>query len=242
MSIITCQAVVAFSPCTPLTLTTIQVHPPKAGEVRLKILSNALCHTDVYTLDGHDPEGLFPCILGHEACAIVESLGEGVKSVKVGDYVIPCYTPECRQYDCVFCNNKKTNLCPRIRATQGKGLMPDGTSRFVNASDGKMIYHFMGCSTFSEYSVVAEISCAKINPLSDPYNVCLLGCGISTGWGAVFNTCEVEEGKTAVVFGLGAVGLAVVQALKEAGARKIVGNSFLFFFLKKVLLFKTLLK
>ncbi len=130
--------------------------------MRIKVLSNALCHTDVYTLDGHDPEGLFPCIPGHEATAVVESVGEGVQSVRVGDLVIPCYTPECREATCIFCQSKKTNLCPKIRATQGKGVMPDGSTRF--SKDGKAIYHFMGCSTFAEYSVIAEISAAKINP------------------------------------------------------------------------------
>lgn len=218
---ITCLAAVAWSPKSPLDVTTITVDAPKQSEVRLKILSNALCHTDIYTLDGHDPEGLFPCILGHEAVGIVESIGSNVTSVKVGDMVIPCYTPECREFDCVFCQSPNTNLCPKIRATQGKGLMPDGTSRF--SKDGKVIYHFMGCSTFSEYTVVAEISVAKISSLADPYKICLLGCGISTGWGAAYNTSKVTPGSSVVVFGLGAVGLAVIQACKQIGARYIVG-------------------
>jgi len=219
--VIRCKAAIAWEPKKPLDVTEIEVQPPKAGEVRLKIFSNALCHTDIYTLDGHDPEGLFPCILGHEATGIVESIGEGVTSVEVGDIVIPCYTPECKERSCVFCSSEKTNLCPKIRATQGKGVMPDGTSRF--SKDGKTIYHFMGCSSFSEYTVVAEISCAKINPTADVNKVCVLGCGIATGWGAATNNCKVEPNTSVVVFGLGAVGLAVVQAAKENGARYIVG-------------------
>lgn len=191
-----------------MDITEIEVAPPKAGEVRIKVIANALCHTDIYTLDGHDPEGLFPCILGHEATAIVESVGEGVTSVVPGDIVIPCYTPQCGERDCVFCMSQKTNLCPKIRATQGKGVMPDGTTRF--SKDGKQIFHFMGCSTFSEYSVIAEISAAKINPSADLNKVCLLGCGISTGWGAAMINPVVKPGSTVAVWGLGAVGLAVV--------------------------------
>jgi len=187
----------------------------------VKVLSNALCHTDIYTLDGHDPEGKFPSILGHEATAVVESVGEGVTSLQVGDIVIPCYTPECKKHDCIFCQSPKTNLCPSIRSTQGTGVMPDGTSRF--SKDGKPIYHFMGCSTFSEYTVIAEISAAKINPYADLKKMCMLGCGVATGWGAVFNTCKVEHGSSVVVFGLGAVGLAVAQAAKAAGATTIIG-------------------
>jgi S-(hydroxymethyl)glutathione dehydrogenase/class III alcohol dehydrogenase/S-formylglutathione hydrolase len=219
--IITCKAAVAWEAKKPLDITEIQVEPPRKGEVRIKVLANALCHTDIYTLDGHDPEGIFPCILGHEATGIVESVGERVTSVQVGDIVIPCYTPECREYNCLFCQNENTNLCPKIRATQGKGLMPDGTSRY--SKDGKVIYHFMGCSTFSEYAVISEISCAKINPNADVNKVCLLGCGISTGWGAAVNTCKVFPGSSCVVFGLGAVGLAVIQSCKERGATKIIG-------------------
>ena len=166
------------------------VSPPQKGEVRVKVIANALCHTDIYTLDGHDAEGKFPSILGHEATAIVESIGEGVTSVKVGDVVIPCYTPQCGKHDCIFCMSHKTNLCPAIRSTQGQGVMPDGTSRF-KAKDGTVIYHFMGCSTFSEYTVIAEISAAKINPQADLTKCSMLGCGVSTGWGAVFNTCKV---------------------------------------------------
>lgn len=141
---------------------------PKAGEVRIKVIANALCHTDIYTLTGCDPEGAFPTVLGHEACAVVESVGEGVTNYKVGDLVVPCYTPQCLEWDCIFCNSDKTNLCPKIRATQGKGMMPDGTSR-LKTMDGQMIYHFMGCSTFAEYAVLASISLAKINPESNPF-------------------------------------------------------------------------
>lgn len=195
--------------------------PPQKGEIRVKVIANALCHTDIYTLDGHDPEGLFPCILGHEATAIVESVGEGVTSVQVGDTIIPCYTPQCNERECVFCQSQQTNLCPKIRATQGKGVMPDGTSRF--SKDGKPIYHFMGCSTFSEYTVIAEISAAKINPAADLNKVCMLGCGISTGWGAAMVNPEVKPGSTVAVWGLGAVGLAVIQAAKYQGAGKIYG-------------------
>ena len=186
-----------------------------------QIISNALCHTDIYTLDGHDPEGLFPCVLGHEAAAVVESVGDGVTSVRTGDVVIPCYTPECKKQSCIFCASHKTNLCPAIRATQGQGLMPDGTSRL--SKDGKQIFHFMGCSTFAEYAVIAEISAAKINRGADLDKMCLLGCGVSTGWGAVFNTTKVEPGTSLAVFGLGALGLSVIQAAKVAGCRYIVG-------------------
>ena len=218
---ITCKAAVAWEAKKPLDITDIQVAPPSKGEVRVKVIANALCHTDIYTLDGHDPEGLFPSVLGHEATAIVESVGESVTTVKPGDIVIPCYTPECKQQDCIFCASPKTNLCPKIRGTQGQGLMPDGTSRL--SKDGKTIYHFMGCSTFAEYAVISEISAAKINPWSDLYKMCLLGCGVSTGWGAVFNTVKMEPGSSVAVFGLGALGLSVIQAAKVAGAKDIVG-------------------
>jgi hypothetical protein len=201
---ITCKAMVARSAKQPLTEETITVNPPKAGEVRVKVMSNAVCHTDIYTLDGLDPEGLFPCILGHEAGCIVESVGAGVTSVKVGDHVIPAYTPECGEPDCIFCQSEKTNLCPAIRSTQGSGIMPDGTSRFTD-SNGQPIYHFMGCSTMSEYTVLAEISCAKIDKEAPLEKCCLFGCGISTGLGAVWNTCKVEVDSTVAVFGLGAV-------------------------------------
>ncbi|KAL7564638.1 hypothetical protein ACA910_009326 [Epithemia clementina (nom. ined.)] len=217
---IKCKAMVARGPKEPLVLEEITVDPPKSGEVRVKVLANALCHTDIYTLDGHDPEGLFPCILGHEAGSIVESVGEGVTSVKPGDKVIPCYTPQCNMVTCIFCRSPKTNLCPTIRGTQGQGKMPDGTVRFKD-KDGKEIYHFMGCSTMSEYTVLAEISCAKISDEAPLEKVCLFGCGVSTGLGAVFNTCKVAAKESVAVFGLGAVGLAVIQAARMAGASPI---------------------
>jgi S-(hydroxymethyl)glutathione dehydrogenase / alcohol dehydrogenase len=175
---------------------------------------------DIYTWSGQDAEGKFPSILGHEAGAIVESVGPGVTSVRRGDKVIPCYTPECKQSTCIFCQSPKTNLCPAIRSTQGRGVMPDGTTRFTTL-DGREIFHFMGTSTFSEYTVVSEISCAKIDQSSPLDKVCLFGCGVSTGLGAVWNTCNVEKDATVAVFGLGAVGLAVIQAAKHRGARRI---------------------
>jgi S-(hydroxymethyl)glutathione dehydrogenase/alcohol dehydrogenase len=220
---IECQAAVAWGPNQPLSNETVIVAPPKAGEIRVRVMANALCHTDIYTLEGHDPEGLFPCILGHEAGAVVESIGAGVTSVKPGDHVIPCYTPQCNAPSCVFCASPKTNLCPAIRSTQGAGFMPDGTSRFTAKSNGKPIFHFMGCSTFCEYTVIAEISAAKINPRMPFNKACLFGCGISTGLGAVWNTCKVEAGSTVAVFGLGAVGLSVVQGAKLVGASRIIG-------------------
>ena len=201
---ITCKAMVARAPNEPLTLENITVLPPKPGEVRLKVMANALCHTDLYTLSGSDPEGLFPCILGHEAGCVVESIGVGVTSVKPGDHVIPCYTPQCCETSCIFCQSPKTNLCPKIRSTQGAGVMPDGTVRFLD-KDGKDIYHFMGCSTFSEYTVVAEISCAKISKQIELEKACLFGCGVSTGLGAVWNTNGVATGESVAVFGLGTV-------------------------------------
>jgi len=216
---IQCKAAVAWG-VNDLKTETIIVDPPKAGEVRLKVHANALCHTDIYTLEGSDPEGLFPCILGHEAGAVVESVGEGVTSVKPGDKVIPCYTPECKEPDCIFCMSEKTNLCPRIRSTQGQGVMPDGTSRFRTV-DGTTINHFMGCSTFSEYTVVAEISCAKIADEAPLDVACLLGCGVATGLGAVFKTTDVEAGSSVAVFGLGAVGLAVIQGAQMRNASRI---------------------
>jgi len=217
--VIRCKAAVAWGPNEPLRYETVEVAPPKEGEVRIKVVANALCHTDQYTYSGQDPEGLFPVILGHEAGGIVESVGPGVLSVKPGDHVIPAYTPQCCETTCIFCQSPKTNLCPKIRSTQGRGLMPDGTSRFT--CNGKQIYHFMGCSTMSEYTVLAEISVAKVSKQIPLAKACLLGCGISTGLGAVWNTCKVEPGSTVGVFGLGAVGLAVVQAAKIAGAKKI---------------------
>lgn len=189
----------------------------------MKVVCNALCHTDIYTLSGQDPEGLFPSILGHEAGCIVESVGEGVMSVKPGDHVVPGYTPQCKGSDCIFCMSPKTNLCPKIRGTQGAGVMPDGTSRFTLKEDGSTIYHFMGCSTFAEYTVLAEISVAKVNPEAELEKACLFGCGISTGLGAVWNNTKVEPFSSVAVFGLGAVGFAVIQAAKAVGASHIVG-------------------
>jgi S-(hydroxymethyl)glutathione dehydrogenase/alcohol dehydrogenase len=219
---IECQAMVAFG-VNDLREETIIVAPPQAGEVRVKVICNALCHTDIYTLSGADPEGLFPSILGHEAAAIVESVGEGVTSVAVGDHVVPGYTPQCKLPSCIFCMSPKTNLCPRIRGTQGAGKMPDGTSRFTLKRDGSTVWHFMGCSTFSEYTVLAEISVAKVDQGADPEKACLFGCGVATGLGAVWNTTKVEPFSSVAVFGLGAVGLAVVQGAKAVGATHIVG-------------------
>ena len=218
---IECKAAVAWGPKEPLVTETITVDPPKAGEVRVKVVANALCHTDIYTLEGSDPEGLFPCVLGHEAGTIVESVGPGVTSVKPGDHVIPCYTPQCNRPECIFCASPKTNLCPTIRGTQGAGMMPDGTSRMT--CKGKPLYHFMGCSTFSEYTVIAEISAAKINKAMPLEKASLFGCGIATGLGAAWNTVNVQAGQSVAVFGLGAVGLSVVQACKLAGASMIIG-------------------
>lgn len=215
---ITCKAAVAWEANADLVVEDVEVAAPKAGEVRIKVLATGVCHTDAYTLSGVDPEGLFPCILGHEGGGIVESVGEGVTSVKVGDHVIPLYIPECR--DCKFCNSGKTNLCSKIRATQGKGVMPDGTSRFT--CKGKPIYHFMGTSTFSQYTVLPEISVAVVSKEAPLKKVCLLGCGITTGYGAVVNTMKVETGSTVAVFGLGGVGLAVIMGCKAAGASRII--------------------
>eukprot|EP00308_Calcidiscus_leptoporus_P016912 CAMPEP_0119380276 /NCGR_PEP_ID=MMETSP1334-20130426/56210_1 /TAXON_ID=127549 /ORGANISM="Calcidiscus leptoporus, Strain RCC1130" /LENGTH=382 /DNA_ID=CAMNT_0007400035 /DNA_START=13 /DNA_END=1161 /DNA_ORIENTATION=+ len=217
-----CKAMVAFG-VNDLREEEVEVAPPKAGEVRLQVVCNALCHTDIYTLSGQDPEGLFPCILGHEAGAIVESVGEGVTSVKPGDHVVPGYTPQCKGPECIFCMSPKTNLCPKIRGTQGQGKMPDGTSRFTLRRDGSTIYHFMGCSTFAEYTVLAEISIAKVNPAADLEKACLFGCGVATGLGAVWNNTKVEPMSSVAVFGLGAVGLAVIQGAKAVGATTIVG-------------------
>lgn len=216
---ISCRAAVAWAAKEPLSLETVEVAPPQAGEVRIKIVATGVCHTDAYTLDGHDPEGIFPCILGHEGGGIVESVGEGVTSVSPGDHVIPLYTPQC--YECKFCKSSKTNLCVKIRGTQGKGVMPDGTTRFK--CKGKDVFHFMGCSTFSEYTVCAEISVAKVNSFAPLEKVCLLGCGISTGYGAALNTAGVEPGSTVAIWGLGAVGLAVAMGCQQAGASRIIG-------------------
>lgn len=212
------RAAVAFAKGEPLQIVEIDVAPPQAGEVMVKITHTAVCHTDAYTLSGDDPEGVFPAVLGHEGGGIVVQVGEGVTSVAVGDHVIPLYTPECGM--CKFCLSGKTNLCQKIRATQGKGLMPDGTTRF--SYQGKPLYHYMGTSTFSEYTVVAEISLAKINPVAPLGVMCLLGCGVTTGIGAVHNTAKVKEGDTVAVFGLGAIGLAVIQGARQAKASRII--------------------
>lgn len=212
------RAAVAFAPGEALQIVEVDVAPPKAGEVLVKITHTGVCHTDAFTLSGNDPEGVFPVILGHEGAGIVVEVGEGVTSVKPGDHVIPLYTAECRK--CLFCRSGKTNLCTAVRATQGKGLMPDGTTRF--SYQGKPIYHYMGCSTFSEYTVVAEVSLAKINPEARHDQVCLLGCGVTTGIGAVHNTAKVQAGDTVAVFGLGGIGLAVVQGARQAGAGRII--------------------
>ncbi|WP_163135184.1 S-(hydroxymethyl)glutathione dehydrogenase/class III alcohol dehydrogenase [Agarivorans sp. Alg241-V36] len=212
------RAAIAWAPNQPLSVETVDVMPPKKGEVLVKIVATGVCHTDAYTLSGADSEGVFPCILGHEGGGIVEQVGEGVNSVKVGDHVIPLYTPECGE--CKFCLSGKTNLCQKIRATQGQGLMPDGTSRFYK--DGKPIFHYMGCSTFSEYTVLPEISLAKINPSADLKEVCLLGCGVTTGMGAVTKTAKVQAGDTVAIFGLGGIGLsAVIGAAMEKASRII---------------------
>jgi len=212
------KAAVAWEPGKPLSIETVEVDGPKEGEVLLRVVASGVCHTDAFTLSGEDPEGLFPTILGHEGGAVVEEIGAGVNSVKVGDHVIPLYTPECGE--CDFCTSGKTNLCQAIRVTQGQGIMPDGTSRF--SKDGKMIHHYMGTSTFSEYTVVPEIAVAKINKDAPLDKVCLLGCGITTGVGAVLNTAKVEPGSTVAVFGLGGIGLSVVQGAVMAKASRIV--------------------
>ncbi|WP_315900136.1 S-(hydroxymethyl)glutathione dehydrogenase/class III alcohol dehydrogenase [Ferrimonas balearica] len=212
------KAAVAWGPGQPLSIETVDVAPPKAGEVRIKIIATGVCHTDAFTLSGDDPEGVFPAILGHEGGGIVESVGEGVTSVKVGDHVIPLYTPECGE--CKFCRSGKTNLCQKIRETQGKGLMPDGTTRF--SKDGKPIYHYMGCSTFSEYTVLPEISLAKVNPAAPLEEICLLGCGVTTGMGAVTNTANVQPGDTVAVFGLGGIGLSAIIGAAMAKAGRII--------------------
>ncbi|KAK2848865.1 hypothetical protein Q5P01_008699 [Channa striata] len=217
--VIKCKAAVAWEPGKPLSIEEVEVAPPKAHEVRIKLFATGVCHTDAYTLSGSDPEGLFPVILGHEGAGTVESVGEGVTKFKPGDTVIPLYVPQCGE--CKFCKNPKTNLCQKIRITQGQGLLPDKTSRFT--CKGKQVFHFMGTSTFSEYTVVADISLAKVNESAPLDKVCLLGCGISTGYGAALNTAKVEPGSTCAVFGLGAVGLAVIMGCKVAGATRIIG-------------------
>jgi len=227
--VISCKAAVAWEAKKPLTIEDVEVGVPQEGEVRIRITHTALCHTDAYTLGGLDPEGLFPCILGHEAAGVVESVGPNVRSCQVGDHVIPCYQAECFPEDrknncCQQCPGYdcgKTNLCGKIRAYTGKGIMAQGGSRFT--CKGKTIYHFMGTSTFSQYTVVHQESVAVINKLAPLHKVNLLGCGVTTGYGAVFNTCKVETGATAAVWGLGTVGLAVCDSLALAGASRIIG-------------------
>ncbi len=213
------RAAVAWAAGQPLEVTQIDVEGPRAGEVLVRIVATGVCHTDAFTLSGDDPEGVFPSVLGHEGAGIVEAIGAGVTSVKPGDHVIPLYTAECRK--CRFCLSGKTNLCQAVRATQGKGLMPDGSTRFSH--DGKPLFHYMGTSTFSEYTVVPEISLAVINKDAPLEKVCLLGCGVTTGIGAVLNTAEVEPGATVAVFGLGGIGLAVIQGAVMAKAARIIG-------------------
>ncbi|WBU41570.1 MULTISPECIES: S-(hydroxymethyl)glutathione dehydrogenase/class III alcohol dehydrogenase [Marinobacter] len=212
------RAAVAFEANKPLEIVEVDVAPPQEGEVLVKIVATGVCHTDAYTLSGADPEGLFPTILGHEGGGIVEAVGPGVKDLKVGDHVIPLYTAECGE--CKFCTSGKTNLCGAVRATQGKGVMPDGTSRF--SYNGQPLYHYMGCSTFSEYTVLPEISLAKIPKEAPLEKVCLLGCGVTTGIGAVMNTAKVEEGATVAIFGLGGIGLAAIIGATMAEASRII--------------------
>jgi S-(hydroxymethyl)glutathione dehydrogenase/alcohol dehydrogenase len=213
------KAAVAYEAGKPLTIETVQLEGPKAGEVLVEIKATGICHTDAYTLSGKDPEGLFPAILGHEGAGVVVEVGDGVKSVKPGDHVIPLYTPECR--NCEYCLSFKTNLCQAIRATQGRGVMPDGTSRF--SSNGKMLHHYMGTSTFANYTVLPEIAVAKIREDAPFEKVCYIGCGVTTGIGAVINTAKVEPGSRVVVFGLGGIGLNVIQGARMVGASQIVG-------------------
>jgi S-(hydroxymethyl)glutathione dehydrogenase/alcohol dehydrogenase len=212
------RAAVAFAAGKPLEIVEIDVAPPKAGEVLVKITHTGVCHTDAFTLSGDDPEGIFPAVLGHEGGGIVVEVGEGVTTLQPGDHVIPLYTAECGK--CKFCLSGKTNLCQAVRATQGKGLMPDGTTRF--SYRGQPVYHYMGTSTFSEYTVVPEISLAKIDTQAPLDKVCLLGCGVTTGIGAVHNTAKVEAGATVAVFGLGGIGLAVIQGAVQAKASRII--------------------
>jgi S-(hydroxymethyl)glutathione dehydrogenase / alcohol dehydrogenase len=213
------KAAIALTPGQPLTVETVQLDGPKVGEVLIEIKATGVCHTDAYTLSGNDPEGLFPAILGHEGAGVVVEAGPEVKSLKAGDRVIPLYTPECR--NCEYCLSGKTNLCQAIRVTQGKGLMPDGTSRF--SYQDKMLHHYMGTSTFANYTVLPEIAVAKIREDAPLEKVCLIGCGVTTGIGAVINTAKVEPGANVVVFGLGGIGLNIIQAARMVGANMIIG-------------------
>lgn len=217
--VITCKAAIALKAKDDLIVDMVQIAPPQFGEVRIKIAATALCHTDAFTLSGADPEGIFPCVLGHEASGVVESVGPGVTSVQPGDHVIPCYQACCTQ--CEYCKHPKTNLCQAVRAWTGRGVMKaDDKTRITYK--GQPIFHFMGCSTFSEYAVVHEVSVAKVDHKAPLDKICLLGCGVSTGWGAVWNTAKVEFGSTAAVFGIGAVGLSVIEALKVSGCKRII--------------------
>ena len=213
------RAAIAVAAGKPLEIAEVDLDGPRAGEVLIEVKATGICHTDAFTLSGADPEGLFPSILGHEGAGIVVDVGAGVTTVRNGDHVIPLYTPECRQ--CPSCLSRKTNLCTAIRTTQGQGLMPDGTSRF--SCDGEKLFHYMGCSTFSNFSVLPEIAVAKVNPDAPFDTICYIGCGVTTGVGAVLNTAKVEQGATAIVFGLGGIGLNVIQGLRLAGADMIVG-------------------
>jgi S-(hydroxymethyl)glutathione dehydrogenase/alcohol dehydrogenase len=213
------KAAVAFKAGDPLSIETVQLEGPKDGEVLVEIKASGICHTDAFTLSGDDPEGLFPAILGHEGAGVVVEVGSGVASLKAGDHVIPLYTPECRE--CEYCTSGKTNLCQAVRETQGQGLMPDGSSRV--SLDGEQVFHYMGTSTFANYTVVPEIALAKIREDAPFDKVCYIGCGVTTGIGAVMNTAKVEAGSNVVVFGLGGIGLNVIQGARMVGADKIVG-------------------
>ena len=213
------KAAVAFEAGKPLQIETVQLEGPRAGEVLVEMKATGICHTDAFTLSGDDPEGIFPAILGHEGAGVVVEVGAGVTSVKPGDHVIPLYTPECRE--CDYCLNPKTNLCQAVRATQGQGLMPDGTSRF--SLNGKPIYHYMGCSTFSNYAVMPEIAVAKVREDAPFDKICYIGCGVTTGVGAVAFDAKVEPGSNVVVFGLGGIGLNVIQGARMVGADKVIG-------------------
>ncbi|KAI3627929.1 hypothetical protein GLX27_000388 [Malassezia furfur] len=217
---ITCKAAIAWEAGKPLSVEDVNVAAPRAGEVRVHVLYNGLCHTDVYTLSGKDPEGQFPAILGHEGAGVVESIGEGVETVKPGDHVVLLYTAECGK--CKFCTSGKTNLCQAVRATQGQGVMPDGTKRFTSARTGQELFHFMGTSSLSQYTVVSQYSLVAVDAKAPMDRTCLLGCGVTTGYGAAVYTAKVEQGSTVAVFGVGCVGLAVIRGAKERGASRII--------------------